>query len=66
MTLREYLDERHGRMTELAAHLHVSVSLVSMWASGSRVVPIRFLVPIMKWSKRNVTRATLRPDVFAS
>lgn len=66
MTLRAYLDEQHGRVTELAAHLQVSVSLVSMWASGSRTVPIKFLTPIMKWTKRRVTRATLRPDIFAS
>lgn len=64
MTLRDYLTEERGRFGALAEHLHVSVSLVSMWASGTRLVPIKFMRAIQKWSGKRVTLHDLRPDIY--
>lgn len=66
MTLREYLTEERGRYSALAAHLHVSVSSVSMWVSGKRLVPIKFMRAIQKWSGKRVTLHDLRPDIYGA
>lgn len=64
MTLQDYLNEERGRYGALAEHLDVSISSVSMWARGKRLVPIKFIKPIQKWSGKRVTLRDIRPDIY--
>lgn len=62
MTLATHLKQRRGRVTELARALEVSISTVSMWASGHRRVPAERCRLISQLT--GVSNATLRPDIF--
>lgn len=61
MTLNKFLNAR-GKITELAEHLGVSVSLVSMWKSGKRKVHLKYCLSIHKWTNKVVSMSELRPD----
>ncbi len=64
MTLHDYLNEERGRSGALATHLKVSVSAVSMWARGTRLVPVKFIKAIQKWTGKRVTLRDIRPDIY--
>jgi len=59
-TLRRYLLER-GRAAALAAKLKVSPSLVSMWGTGARLVPVARCFEIERLT--GVRVELLRPDI---
>jgi len=63
MTLKAYLQQVRGRSTHLSAVLKVTVSLVSMWAGGSRVIPVGRCLEIERATGGRVLAHRLRPDV---
>jgi len=60
MTLQQYLRER-GRAAALADKLGVSPSLVSMWGSGARRIPVERCFMIERLT--GVRAELLRPDI---
>lgn len=63
MTLKAYLAQVRGRTTALSKTLHVTISLVSMWATGSRAVPAERCLEIERATGGRVLAHRLRPDV---
>lgn len=63
MTLLQYLRHQRGRTSQLARALGVPVSLVSMWATGSRQVPAGRCITIERITNGSVTVRALRPDL---
>ncbi len=62
MTLRRYLHAARGRQVALARALRVSPSLVSMWASGARRIPIARCLTIERATRGQVRAGGLRRD----
>lgn len=62
-SLREFLSRKRGRAAAMAAALKVSPSLVSLWATGARVVPVARCLEIERYTKGIVRVTRLRPDV---
>jgi len=56
--LLTWLNEERGRRIELAAHLDISPSAISMW----RQVPIERVTKIEEFT--GIPRDELRPDIF--
>lgn len=63
MTLQQYLRHRRGSATALAKQLRIPISLVSMWANGSRLVPAERCMAIERATRGKVTVRMLRPDL---
>lgn len=63
MKLKTYVEQERGRLTELAKALDVVPSLVSMWATGNRKVPMEWCLEIEHLTAGQVTAEELRPDV---
>lgn len=61
-SLRVHLKKSRGASGQLAAALGVSASLVTMWANGSRNIPIDQCHDI--YCLTGVPLRLLRPDVF--
>ncbi len=66
VTLRAWLREQRGRLTWLASRLHVTTSLVSMYANRQRRVPAERCMSIQHLTAETVQARTLRPDIFGS
>lgn len=64
MTLKDFLTEERGRYGDLAEHLGVSISLVSMWTTGTRLIPIKHIRAIHTWTGKRVTLRDIRPDIY--
>lgn len=63
MTLQRYVSQHRGRQVMLALALGVVPSLVSMWASGARPVPVRRCLEIERATRGLVRAGGLRKDV---
>lgn len=63
MTLTEYLRGEKGLQAKLAKEIGVPASNVSMWASGSRRVPVKYCPAIERATNGAVRCEELRPDV---
>ncbi len=61
MKLSEYVDEAHGRQTELARDLRCQSQLVWQWARGARPVPMARCIDIERATGGRVSRRDLRP-----
>jgi DNA-binding transcriptional regulator YdaS (Cro superfamily) len=61
MKLSEYVDEAHGRQTELARDLRCPSQLVWQWARAVRDVPLERCVDIERATGGRVSRRDLRP-----
>ena len=66
ITLLAGLQPIRGRATRMAGDLGVSVSVVSMWAHGSRRVPLERCFAIERLTKGAVRVKWLRPDITFS
>lgn len=62
MKLSDYVDQAHGRQTELAKSLGCDPQLVWQWSRGARPVPIARCTAIEMATSGAVTRRELRPD----
>ena len=60
MNLREYF--HRPKQVELADHLGVSVSLVSMFVAGRRTPTEEQARAIERWTERRCTVGELRPE----
>lgn len=63
MTLKRYVTQHRGRQVMLALALGVVPSLVSMWASGARLVPVKRCLEIERATRGLVRAGGLRKDV---
>lgn len=63
MTLQRYVSQQRGRQVMLALALGVVPSLVSMWASGARPVPVKRCLEIERATRGLVRAGGLRKDV---
>lgn len=63
VSLQQFIREVRGRSGVLAVALGVSSSLVSMWATGRRPIPLMRCRDIVAATNGRVALATLRPDV---
>ena len=66
ITLLTWLQQTRGRATRMAGDLGVSVSVVSMWAHGSRRVPLERCFAIERLTRGAVRVQWLRPDMTFS
>ena len=65
MTLEEYFrDKPRGAKIELARKLGVSKTWMSLLVSGREVPSAGLALMIEKFTKGQVTRKSLRPDLF--
>ena len=63
MTLTDYIQTHWRSSSAFAESLGLSLSAVSMWASGARRVPMHRCLQIEEASGGLVRRETLRPDL---
>ena len=63
LSLRDYCDQKHGRMTKLAKDLGVTVGLVSHWAAGQRPIPVKRALDVQIYTGGVVPVWKTRPDV---
>ena len=63
MTLHRYVTQQRGRQTMLALALGVSPSLISMYATGVRRVPVARCLEIERATRGLVRAGGLRKDV---
>ena len=67
MTLEEYFrDKPRGAKIELARKLGVSKTWMSLVISGRALASPELSVAIERYTKGQVTRKTLRPDIFGA
>lgn len=64
MNIQTWVNERHGRATQLALALKIKPPSVSAWVTGKKRVPIQQCMPIERATEGAVTRRDLRPDDF--
>jgi DNA-binding transcriptional regulator YdaS (Cro superfamily) len=65
MTLKDYFkDKPRGAQVELARKLGVSKTWMSLLVSGREVPSAGLALMIEKFTKGQVTRKSLRPDLF--
>ena len=63
MTLTDYIQTHWRSMSALAEHLDVSLSSLSMWASGARRIPMHRCLELEEKSGGLLRREILRPDL---
>ncbi|KQQ32011.1 hypothetical protein ASF61_16895 [Duganella sp. Leaf126] len=59
MKLHDYLTQQRGRTADLARAIKAHYPDVARWAAGTRVIPIRFGIPIERATGGLVTRQEL-------
>lgn len=62
MNLADYVDQAHGRQTELAKSLGCPPQLVWQWSRGARPVPVERAPAIEAATNGAVKRWDLRPN----
>ena len=62
--LKNWLDEKNGRGSELAKALRVPASFVSKMSSGEKPIPIHHMAAIESFTAGAVTRRDMRPTDF--
>lgn len=66
MTLSEYFkEEPHGAIAEMARHIGVSQTWMSMLIHGHRKASFKVAVKLEKATQGLVTLKDLRPDLYA-
>jgi DNA-binding transcriptional regulator YdaS (Cro superfamily) len=66
MTLAEYfVGEPHGAKVEMAKHLGITPTWLSLIMNGSKRASPKLCAKIEKATQKLVTRKELRPDLFS-
>ena len=62
MNLKQFIQQKRGRSSELASALSISRSYLSQLAAGTSPMPIKTAVLIEGWSCGQVSRKEMFPD----